>query len=106
MPGPFRRKHHENHLLRNARPCCAVDGLTGRGHRIYGLAQGIWDGAFPGSPALPKTGQLVQVRKNGKFKVIVDELDTPTSMQFIGDTAYVVTLNGEIWKIRNVSKLR
>ena len=83
-----------------------VDVEYGRGHRIYGLAQGIWDGAFPGSPALPKTGQLVQVRKNGKFKVIVDELDTPTSMQFIGDTAYVVTLNGEIWKIRNVSKLR
>lgn len=83
-----------------------VDVEYGRGHKVYGLAQGTWDEAFPGSPALPKTGQLVEVRRSGKFKVIVDELDIPTSMQFIGDTAFVVTLTGEIWKISNVSKLR
>lgn len=28
----------------------------------------------------------------------------PTSMEFLGNTAYVVTLTGEIWKIDNVSE--
>lgn len=82
-----------------------VDVEYGLGSRLYGLAQGTWNGAFPGSPAFPETGQLVKVRGNGKFKVLVDGLNLPTSMQFIGDTAYVVTLTGEIWKIRNVSTL-
>jgi hypothetical protein len=26
-------------------------------------------------------------------------LDRPTSLEFIGDTAYVVTLTGEVWAI-------
>jgi hypothetical protein len=82
-----------------------VDVEFGRGTRLYGLAQGTWDGAFPGSPAFPETGQLVRVKRNGKVKVVVDGLNLPTSMQFIGDTAYIVTLTGHIWKIRNVSKL-
>jgi hypothetical protein len=30
-------------------------------------------------------------------------LDRPTSLEFIGNTAYVVTLTGEIWKIDGVS---
>ena len=30
-------------------------------------------------------------------------LDRPTSLEFIGNTAYVVTLTGEIWTIDNVS---
>lgn len=82
-----------------------VDVQFGRGHRLYGLAQGTWNGEFPGSPASSETGQLVKVKKNGRMKVLVDELDIPTSMQFIGDTAYVVTLTGTIVKIRNVSRL-
>ena len=82
-----------------------VDVQFGRGHRLYGLAQGTWNGAFPGSPAESETGQLVKVLKSGRVKVLVEGLDIPTSMQFIGDTAYVVTLTGQIWKIRNVSKL-
>ena len=36
--------------------------------------------------------------------VITDGLDLPASMQFIGDTAYIVTLTGEILKIDDVSK--
>jgi hypothetical protein len=30
-------------------------------------------------------------------------LNQPTSLEFIGNTAYVVTLGGEIWKIDGVS---
>jgi len=31
-----------------------------------------------------------------------DLLDLPTSLHFVGDTAFVVTQNGEVWKISNV----
>lgn len=55
------------------------------------------------APVAPDTGQLVEVNADGSFTVIVDGLDRPTSMEFIGNTAYVVTLTGEIWKIENVS---
>jgi hypothetical protein len=34
----------------------------------------------------------------------VGGLDRPTSFEFIGKTAYVVTLTGEIWKIDGVSR--
>jgi hypothetical protein len=30
--------------------------------------------------------------------------DLPTSLDFVGDTAFVTTLNGEVWKITHVSK--
>jgi hypothetical protein len=45
------------------------------------------------------------VNKDGTFSVVVDTLDLPTSLEFVGDTAFVVTLNGEVWKIAGVSKL-
>ena len=41
--------------------------------------------------------------RNGTFSAVVDGLDRPTSVEFIQNTAYVVTLTGEIWKIENVS---
>ena len=59
--------------------------------------------ALPGAPALPNTGALVKVNGDGTFTVVVDGLDRPTSLEFIGNTAYVVTLAGEIWKIDGVS---
>jgi hypothetical protein len=30
-------------------------------------------------------------------------LDRPTSLEFIRDTAFVVTFGGEVWKINDVS---
>jgi hypothetical protein len=45
----------------------------------------------------------VTVNGNGTFTVIADGLDRPTSLEFIGNTAYVVTLSGEIWKFDDVS---
>ncbi|HZG22925.1 MAG TPA: hypothetical protein VEZ17_00025, partial [Chitinophagaceae bacterium] len=55
------------------------------------------------APALPNTGSLLKLKPNGTFSVIVDRLNQPTSMEFIGNNAYVVSLAGEIWKIDNVS---
>ena len=71
---------------------------------LYALAQGDFKEGNPaGSPAEPNTGSLVKVNADGTFTVLVNGLNQPTSLEFIEDTAYVITLNGEIWKIDNVS---
>jgi sugar lactone lactonase YvrE len=80
-----------------------VDVEFARGHELYALAQGTWPlGNAEGSPALPNTGSLLRVNANGTFTHVADGLNQPTSLEFIGDTAYVVSLPGEIWKIDNV----
>lgn len=72
---------------------------------LYGLAQGEFtEGNAEGSPANPDTGSLVKVNADGTFTVVADGLNQPTSLEIVGDTAYVVTLNGEIWKIDGVSR--
>jgi hypothetical protein len=82
-----------------------VDVEFGRGHRLYALSQGEGSpGAPEGSPAVPNTGALVKVKGDGTFTVVTDGLDRPTSLEFIGDTAYVVTITGEIWRIDGVSR--
>jgi hypothetical protein len=80
-----------------------VDVEFGRGRDLYALSQGVFGGGPPGSPAQPNTGSLVKVNGNGTFTVVADGLDRPTSVEFIRNTAYVVTLSGGIWKIENVS---
>jgi hypothetical protein len=74
----------------------------GPGNTLYGLSQGFWDDTFPGTPAEPNTGSLVKANADGTFTVIIDGLDRPTSFEFIGKTAYVVTLTGEVWKVDGV----
>jgi sugar lactone lactonase YvrE len=80
-----------------------VDVEFGRGSTLYALSQGVGSGGPPGSPALPDTGALVKVNGDGTFTAVIDGLNRPTSLEFIGTTAYVVTLGGEIWKIDGVS---
>jgi hypothetical protein len=81
-----------------------VDVEFGPGNSLYALSQGIFPvGSPPATPALPNTGSLVKVNGDGNFTVVTDSLDRPTSLEFIGNTAYVVTLTGEIWKINGVS---
>jgi hypothetical protein len=79
-----------------------VDVEFGRGRTIYALSQGVFPGGPPATPALPNTGALVEVNGDGTFTVIVDELNQPTSVEFIGKSAYVVTLTGEIWRIDDI----
>jgi len=81
-----------------------VDVEFGRGRKLYALAQGMWDGAFPGSPALPFTGSLFEVAQDGTLTELATQLNQPTSMEFIGNTAFIVTLGGEIHTISAVSK--
>src|SRR2546430_9196239 len=73
------------------------------GGRLYALSHGTVDPNIDPSNAVPYTGALVKVNEDGTFTVIMDGLDRPTSLEFIGNTAYFVTLTGEIWKIDGVS---
>jgi hypothetical protein len=43
------------------------------------------------------------VNGDGSFSVVADGLDRPSSMEIIGNTAYVVTLTGEVWAIDNIA---
>jgi hypothetical protein len=71
---------------------------------LYAVSQGDSPGDVePGSPALPDSGELLKVNRDGSFTTVTEGLDLPTSVSFRHDTAYVVTLNGEVWKIRDVS---
>ena len=79
-----------------------VDLEFGPGGTLYGLLQGFWDGPFEGAPAQPNTGALVTVNPDGTFTVILDGLNQPTSFEFLGNTAYVVSLAGEVWRIENL----
>src|SRR5947209_5044287 len=81
-----------------------VDVEFGPGNGLYALSQGIFPvGSPPATPALHNTGSLVKVNADGTFTFVMDSLDQPTSLELIGNTAYVVTLTGEIWKIDGVS---
>jgi len=75
----------------------------GRGQTLYALSNGTFSGDIAGSPGLPNTGALLKVNGDGTLSVVMDGLDQSTSLEFIGDTAYVVTLTGEIWRIDGVS---
>jgi len=83
----------------------AVDVEFGHGDNLYVLSQGDFpDGSEPGTPANPNTGALMVVNKDGTLTVITDGLNQPTSLEFIGKTAYFVTFGGEVWKIEDVPK--
>jgi hypothetical protein len=81
----------------------AVDVEFGRGRTRYVLAQGVWDGMAEGSPAFPDTGTLFEINDDGSVTSVMEGLDRPTSMEFIGNTAYVITLDGEIWRIDDLA---
>jgi hypothetical protein len=83
-----------------------VDVEPGHGHRLFGLAQGTYSGGPPGSPALPNTGQLLRVNRSGGFDVVTAGLDRPTSIEIVRNTAYIVTLAGQVVQVHNLSAAR
>jgi hypothetical protein len=84
----------------------AVDTEFGRGHRLYALSQGIWDlpviDENEGLPASANTGTLMRVERDGSVSDVAGPLDQPTSLEFVADTAYVVTLTGKVMRIDGV----
>ena len=81
-----------------------VDVELGPRHQLYGLSQGQWDGVMEGSPALPNTGRLDTV-EDGRLTPVTDAsgtplvLDRPTSVDFVGHSAFVVSLSGDVYMV-------
>ncbi len=79
-----------------------IDVEAGR-HALYALAQGDFpEGAPEGAPALPDTGQLLVADRDGGLDVVAGGLDRPTSMEVVDGDAYVVTYDGEVWRVRDL----
>jgi len=73
------------------------------GRTLYALSQGDFPvGGRPATPAIPNTGRLVKVNGDGTLTEIISGLDRPTSLEFIGKTAYFVSLAGQVWKIEGI----
>jgi len=84
-----------------------LDVEFGPGHTLYALSQGthsIYD--YEGSPADPNTGALLRVNPDHTTTTVVGGINLPTSVKFIGNTAYIVCYTGEIWKIKNLFPAR
>lgn len=74
-----------------------VDVERGAGSSLYTLGQGYFvPGGADGSPAEPDTGILARALPDGSVATVADGLDRPTSMEVVGDTAYVVGLGGDV----------
>lgn len=72
------------------------------GHRsggLYAISNGTYGGDPAGAPGLPDTGSLVKANRSGGFDVVAAGLDRPTSLEIIHRTAYVVTVDGEVWTV-------
>jgi hypothetical protein len=80
-----------------------VDVEFNRGRTLFALSQGNWDELHEGSPAIPNDGSLLRVNDDGTFTTVAHGLDRPTSLEFINNTAYIVTLTGEVWTIENAA---
>jgi hypothetical protein len=82
-----------------------IDVERGPHGKLYAVSQGDWDGVGEGSRALPDTGRLVVVGRHGELTPVVDGrgqelvLDRPTSVDFVGDTAYVVSVTGVVYRV-------
>ena len=82
-----------------------IDVERGPHGKLYALSQGQWDGVGEGSRALPDTGRLVVVGRHGDLTPVVDGrgqelvLDRPTSVEFVGATAYVVSVTGDVYRV-------
>jgi len=80
-----------------------IDVEFGPGRSLYVLSQGthkVYD--YEGAPADPDTGALLRVNPDRTTTTVVARLNQPTSVKFIGNTAFIVGYNGEIWKVENL----
>jgi hypothetical protein len=82
-----------------------IDVERGPHGRLYALSQGQWDGVGEGSRALPHTGRVLVVGRHGTLRPVVDGrgqelvLDRPTSVEFAGDSGYVLSVTGDVYRV-------
>lgn len=98
----FRPKSDDVYVEASGAPLL-LDVEFGRGRSLFALSQGEWNGAFPGSPAIPFDGALWEVNADGSLRLIADGINLPTSVEIIRNDAYVVTLAGDIWRIEDIA---
>ncbi len=88
----------------------AVDVEVERDGDVWVLSQGAWDHPNvpenAGLPTSPGTGGLFRVDRGGRLTCVVVGLDRPTSLELIGDDAYVVTLTGKVLRLAGVLRSR
>ncbi len=71
---------------------------------LFAVSQGDSPGDVPpASPALAESGELLKANRDGTFRVIASGLDLPTSLELVKNSAYLVTMGGEVLKITNVT---
>jgi hypothetical protein len=78
-----------------------IDVQTGPGGSLYVLQFG--DQQLDEN-APPPPGRLYKL-DGGELVALVEGLMLPTSLSFVGDTAYITSLTGEVWEIPGVSTL-
>ena len=84
-----------------------IDVERGAG-RLYAVSQGQWDGVGEGSRALPNTGGLLVIGRDGELTPVLDSegdelvLDRPTSVEFLGTTGYVVSVTGDVYRVEGL----
>jgi sugar lactone lactonase YvrE len=82
-----------------------VDVEFGRGRSMFALSQGHFTpGHEEGSPADPDTGALERVHHDGTMTPIVTGLNQPSSLEIIGNIAYIVTLDGDVWTVHHITR--
>jgi hypothetical protein len=84
-----------------------IDVEFGPGGQLFAMNFG--DAPDPDNPDAepPPSGRIFRVNQStGELTAIVGGIAAPTSLDFSGDTAFVTTLLGQIWKIDGVSALQ
>jgi hypothetical protein len=80
-----------------------VDVEFGKCDRLYALSNGESpEDAGPAEPAEEDTGELLEVTDDGDLEAVVEDLNLPSSVDFIGDTAFITSLAGEVWRVDDV----
>lgn len=82
-----------------------IDVEEGPRGQLYALSFGTEPTDPEGPPAEPFSGKLLLVNDDGTFSALVEGLLLPTSLEFVGETAFITTLAGEVWKIDDVTEL-
>jgi hypothetical protein len=58
----------------------------------------------PAAPALPNSGKLLRANPRRQLHRRGRQADWLSSLSFRGDTALIVTLHGDVWKLKDVLK--
>lgn len=81
-----------------------IDVEFGPAGQLYALNFGDPSDEAEGMP--PPTGKMFRVNTTtGVMTPLVDGFGAPTSLEFIGDSAFVLNLLGQVWKIDGVAAL-